>query len=139
MKETKKTTQNKRKKVEYPESLTLDESEKYVWLYSGEDETEAYKIAKKRNGQVYTQVDVESEDGVVYLRCFFSFFHINHYLTNSVISVPVFVPRNITFPKLPYLYFSLTYSSLIYFLLTDESKDFKTQFMVLYSGFIIYL
>ena len=68
MKETKKTTQNKRKKVEYPESLTLDESEKYVWLYSGEDETEAYKIAKKRNGQVYTQVDVEGEDGVVYLR-----------------------------------------------------------------------
>lgn len=54
--------------IEYPEELTLDESDNYVWLYSGDDEAKAYKIAKKLHGQVYTQVDAENEDGRAYLR-----------------------------------------------------------------------
>lgn len=66
---TNKASTNKIKDArEYPEELTLDESEKYIWLYSGDDEAKAYRTSKKLHGQVYTQLNVENKDGRTYLR-----------------------------------------------------------------------
>lgn len=54
----------------YPEELTIDESEEYPIFFSFDDEMRAIRTAKKIKGQMYTQVDTDTEgpDNVAYLK-----------------------------------------------------------------------
>jgi hypothetical protein len=53
---------------DYPEDLTMDQADEFSVFHSFDSEAAALKKAKKIDGQLYTQVDVEGSEGVMYMR-----------------------------------------------------------------------
>jgi hypothetical protein len=47
---------------DWPEDLTFDQSDDWEWGYSGENEMTAWRVAERRGGMIYTQVDAEGTD-----------------------------------------------------------------------------